>query len=124
QVRIVFRDYPQGGQGSLAFNAALAAECSAEQGKFQEMHDLLFQNQPRFDSDSLSRYASDIALNLEDFEQCMNSEVHWAEVRADYEDGIKYGVSATPTFFINGRPLRGAASFSEFERLINIALKE
>jgi protein-disulfide isomerase len=124
QVRIVFRDFPQGGQGSLAFNAALATRCSAEQKKFQEMRTLLFQNQPRFDSGRLIRYASSIELDLDDFEYCMNLETNWTKVQADYEDGVKYGVSATPTFFINGRILVGAAPISEFERLINLALQE
>jgi protein-disulfide isomerase len=124
QVRIVFRDFPQGGQGSLAFNAALAARCSGEQGKLQEMRAALYQNQPRFDPGRLIRYASEIELDLADFEECMNLEANWTKVRTDYEDGLKYGVSATPTFFINGRILVGAAPLSEFERLINLALQE
>lgn len=124
QVRIVFRDFPQRGYGSLAFDAALAAECSAEQNKFQQMHQLLFQNQPRFDASSLNRYATTLDLDLEIFEQCMNSEASWAEVGEDYEDGINYGVSATPTFFINGHTLVGAAPLSEFERLIELELQQ
>ena len=124
QVQIIFRDFPQSGQGSLAFNAALAAECSAEQGKFQEMRTLLFQNQPRFDISSLNRYASNLGLDSENFEQCMNLEANWIKVKSDYADGIKYGVRVTPTFFINGRILVGAAPFSEFERQINTALQE
>jgi protein-disulfide isomerase len=88
------------------------------------MRTLLFQNQPRFDSGRLIRYASSIELDLDDFEYCMNLETNWTKVQADYEDGVKYGVSATPTFFINGRILVGAAPISEFERLINLALQE
>jgi protein-disulfide isomerase len=114
QLRIVYRDFPRAGSDSLAFNAALAAECANDQGKFVEMHDMLFRNQPRFDRSSIQGYAETLALDIEQFDECMQSEAQWNEIRQDYADGVEYGVSVTPTFFINGEILVGAASFSEF----------
>lgn len=126
EIQIIYRDFPRAGPvpGTVAFNAAVAAECSAKQGKFQEMHDLLFKNQPRFDPRSLKHYAAELDLDLERFDKCLESEIIWQEVRADYEDGVRYGVRATPTFFINGRVIIGAVPLSEFERLIDLALQE
>lgn len=123
EVRIVVRDFPLEGPGSSSFTAALAAECADEQGAFWAMHDLLFANQPAFDQSSLRSYASSLELDLDQFQRCMVSQAGQAEILHDYEAGVSYGVGSTPTFFVNGRRLVGAVSFSVFERAIGEALQ-
>lgn len=124
QVRVVFRDFPLEGVGSASFTAALAAECADDQGAFWAMHDLLFENQPVFDRGSLRSYATGLGLDMEQFDNCLESEEHQAEVMHDVEDGRSYGVAATPTFFVNGRRLVGTVSFSIFQRAIGETLQE
>lgn len=123
EVRIVVRDFPLEGPGSSSFAAALAAECADEQDDFWAMHDLLFANQPAFDRGSLRSYASSLELDLAQFQRCMVSQASQAEILHDYEAGVSYGVSSTPTFFVNGRRLVGAVSFSVLERAIGEAIQ-
>lgn len=122
QARVVFRDFPLGGPGTPSFNAALAAECADQQGKFWEMRDLLFANQPAFDRGSLRSYAASLGLDALTFDGCMGAAETAAEVEQDYADGQSYGVSSTPTCFVNGRRLVGTVSFSVFRRAVDEAL--
>ena len=123
RVRIVVRDFPLEGPGSSSFAAALASECADDQDAFWAMHDLLFANRPSFDQGSLRSYASSLELDLEQFQRCLASQTGQNEILHDYEAGVSYGVSSTPTFFVNGRRLVGAVSFSVFERAIDEALQ-
>ncbi len=124
RVRIVVRDFPLEGPGSSSFIAALAAECADDQGAFWAMHDLLFANRPAFARGSLRSYAAGLGLDLAQFQRCLDSETSQAEILHDHEDGVSYGVSSTPTFFVNGRRLVGTVSFSVFQRAIDEALRE
>lgn len=65
------------------------------------MHDKLFQNQQRLDVNSLKRYASELGLDTEDFNACLDSGVMASRVIADLNEGNIVGVTSTPTFFIN-----------------------
>lgn len=124
QVRIVFRDYPLSGAGGPSFAAAVAAGCADQQGAFLEMHDLLFENMPAFDRGSLRVYASDLGLDMDQFESCLSSQEQEDEVTEDHDDGVAYGVVSTPTFFVNGRRLIGSVSFSVFRQAIDDALAD
>jgi len=124
RVQIVFRDFPLEGEVSGSFMAALAAECADDQNAFWEMHDLLFEKQPAFDKGSLRSYAVSLGLDGEQFQNCLESKDHQDEILHDREEGVSYGVSGTPTFFVNGRRLIGTVAFSIFERAIDEALQE
>lgn len=117
KAKIVFRDFPLGFH-SFAQKAAEATECAAEQGKFWEMHDKLFENQSSLDIASLKRFAAELGLNTQEFDSCLDSGTMASEVQKDLSDGQSYGVSGTPTFFINGTKIVGAQPFGEFERII------
>ncbi len=123
RVRIVYRDFSLGSEGSPSFTAALAAECADDQDAFWEMHDLLFKNQPTFDRSNLRSYAASLGLDMEQFHSCMESRKFQAEIAHDRQDGISYGVSGTPTFFINGHRLVGSAPLATFQRIIDQALQ-
>ena len=124
KVRYVFRDFPIKQLHPQAIQAAQAAECAADQGKFWEYHDLLFQYQGALDVASLKGYAKTLGLNQASFDQCVDSEKHAEEVQGDFDDGISNTVTGTPTFFINGRKVVGAQSFADLEKIIQEELKK
>ena len=124
KIRVVFRDFPLSSIHSNAQNAAEAAECADDQGQFWAYHDLLFQNQQALDIDSLKGYAQRLGLDTEAFNQCLDSGQYTSEVQNDLAQGQGYGVTGTPTFFINGRLLRGAKPFSAFEAMIEEELAQ
>lgn len=109
QVRLVYRDFPLSGEGSLSFKAAEAAECADEQGEFWEMHDIMFAKQHRIgDAAGLKSLAREIGLDTNLFQACLESGKYADEVKKDRVDGETYGVMGTPTFFVNGRMILGS----------------
>lgn len=124
QVRLVYRDFPLTQIHPQALPAALAAECADDQDKFWEYHDLLFANQNALDDASLKAYAAEVGLDEAAFDQCYSSQEHLDEVRTDYQDGLTYGVSGTPAFFVNGLRIVGAQPFTVFQQAIDQALAE
>jgi protein-disulfide isomerase len=123
QVRFVVRDFPILSMHPQAQKAAQAAQCANDQGRFWEYHDLLFQNQQALDASSLEDYAQQLDLEVAAFTTCLDSDRYLAEVQHDLTDGQSYGVNGTPTFFINGRLLRGAQPFSAFQEMIDEELQ-
>jgi len=107
-IRFVFRHFPLTQSHPDAQSAAEAAEAAAAQGKFWEMHDALYENQQALDPQNLSEYASDLDLNLPQFQLELAEHTHQPRVREDFMSGVRSGVNGTPTFFINGRRHDGA----------------
>ncbi len=99
QIRIVYRDFPVvGGE-----QAAEAAECANEQEAFWPYHDALFEDARIYNTvDDYVGLANQLGLDVPQFRQCLESSKYRDEIVNDYNDGIAYGVSGTPTFFING----------------------
>ena len=110
KARLVVRDYPLTTIHANAFRAALAANAAKAQGKFFEYAEILYKHQGELDDASLSKYAVDLGLNLKQFELDLNDVKTAAEVRKDMADAAVYGVSWTPTIYINGIKLMRAAS--------------
>jgi len=103
RVRFVFRHFPLEGVHPHAELAAEAAECAGEQGKFWEMHDLLFDNQNRLKLAQLRGYAESLQLDMARFDAELGDHVYLQRVREHLQSGNDSGVRATPTFFVNGR---------------------
>ena len=122
KVRLVFRNYPLSFHAN-AQKAAEAAGCAEAQGKFWEMHDLLFANQNALDGASLEKYAADLKLDGAAFKKCLDGGDRAVAVRKDVVEAEGYGVSSTPTFFVNGIMVTGALPFSEFSRTIDKELQ-
>jgi protein-disulfide isomerase len=118
RLRIVFRHFPLASHAD-APKAAEAALCAGEQQRFWEMHDRLFASQSRLKPDDLVQHAAAIGLDAERFRRCLDSGTFAARVQADQAEGTRYGVTGTPAFFINGRPLVGAVPYENFARLID-----
>jgi protein-disulfide isomerase len=123
KARLVFKDFPLKSHAG-AEPAAIAARCAGEKGLFWEYHDLLFVSQPAFSRGDLLTYASRLGLPADSFAACLDSGRFRDAVSADMQEGRAMGVSATPTFFINGRRLVGAQPPSVFREAVQNALKE
>jgi protein-disulfide isomerase len=118
-IRIVFRDYPILQLHPQAAKAAEAGACANDQGKFWQMHDLMFANQQRLDLATLKQHAATLGLDAKAFETCLDSGKYTEEWKKDSADAEKAGVQSTPAFFVNGRPVIGAQPYEAFAEVIN-----
>lgn len=122
KVKFIYRDFPLAAHKD-AQKAAEATECAEKQGKFWEMHDKIFGNQSAMAVGDLKKYAADLVLDTDSFNKCLDSGEYKDEVKKDFQDGTKVGISGTPTFFIGSKEkgfekLVGAQPFSAFEQVI------
>ncbi len=101
RMRFVFRNFPLNTIHRQAGVAAQAAEAAGAQGKFWEMHDLLYENQDKLAEVDLSQYALKLGLEIYHFNSDLSGERFAERVRQDFRGGIRSGVNGTPTFFIN-----------------------
>jgi protein-disulfide isomerase len=114
KMKFVFRNFPLSELHPDALNAAKIAEAAAQQGKFWEMHDALYENQQAMDMESLVGYAATIGLDMDK----LNAE--WVDpaiedrISSDFEGGVRSGVNGTPTFFVNGVRYDGDWSYAPF----------
>jgi protein-disulfide isomerase len=102
RLRFVFRNFPITPAHPHAEQAAEAAEAAAAQGKFWEMHDVLYENQRHLGDQDLRAYAESLGLDAERFDKELAEHVHAGRVHEDYMSGLQSGVNGTPTFYING----------------------
>jgi protein-disulfide isomerase len=102
RLRFVFRNFPLREMHPHAEHAAEAAEAAGAQGKFWEMHDMLYEHQRTLDDDHLLQMAERLELGAQRFEGDMAEHRYAAHVRDDFMSGVRSGVNGTPTFFING----------------------
>ena len=127
QLRIVWRNYPLPFHNNAMPAAEAAREAWRQRGDegFWRMHALLFQNQTRLGAEDLARYADEVGLNMSRFRSAMTHHTHQEWVRGDMAaiTAIR-GSIGTPTFFINGRQLRGAQPYERFVEAIDRALAE
>jgi protein-disulfide isomerase len=132
KVRYVFRDLPLPFH-KQAFKAAEAAHCGGEQGKFWEMHDVLFQNQTALAPEQLPAHAKSVGLDETRFQQCLDSGRFADGIKKDIADAGSVGIGGTPTFLIgvfqpaDGRvkvvkKLVGAKPYEEFKAAIDSLL--
>lgn len=125
QVRVGYVHFAFLGEESR--RAAEASECASDQNAFWEYHDKLFagqsgENQGAFHDDNLKRFAVEIGLNAEAFDECLDSGKYAQLVEEESGFARSLGVSSTPTFVLNGRPLVGAQSFEVFQEMIEAEL--
>jgi len=117
QMTVVFKHFPLSihPAAPIAHQAALAA---GEQGKFWEMHDLLFANQSAVKRDDLLRHAEKLGLDAERFKKDLDSDRLKKIIEADLAEGLRLRVQGTPTFFVNGRGFSGALSFEQLKQIV------
>jgi protein-disulfide isomerase len=102
RLRFVFRNFPITTAHPHAEHAAEAAEAAGAQGRYWEMHDVLYENQRRLSDADLHGYAEALGLDVERFDRELADGVHAPHVREDFLSGVRSGVNGTPTFYIDG----------------------
>lgn len=106
-LKFVFRNFPLRKIHPNAYPAAVAAEAAALQGRFWEMHDIIFENQAALSHERLLFFAAHLGLDMPRFRNDILEESLWLKARKDFESGMKSGVNRTPTFFVNGKKYNG-----------------
>ncbi|MFP4324215.1 MAG: DsbA family protein, partial [Anaerolineales bacterium] len=125
-IQFVYRDYPIFGEESIL--GALAGECADEQGDyFWDFHDYIFDNQLTAQPEPISLpfltvLAEDLELDIEEWTTCIQSDEAFEELRNDFTQGQSWGITGTPTFFINGERLVGAQPLEAFISIIDAEL--
>lgn len=123
QVQFVFKNLPLESIHPKAKDAALAAECANEQGKFIEYADKLFANQKTWgessNNNAFSNYAFQIGLNGGEFNKCMTEERYIGKIDSDLQEADEFGISGTPALFINDTFKNGVVQFDELKTVID-----
>ena len=123
KVRIVFHHLPLPNH-PRALPASLASSCANDQGKFWEMHNMLFENQAKLEDADLKEYAKKLQLDAAKFAECYDKKAHMEKIETSRKEGEKVGISATPSFVVNGVLIQGAQPFERFKEKIDRALKK
>jgi protein-disulfide isomerase len=122
ELLFAFRHFPLTQIHPYALPAAEAAEAAGVQGKFWEMHDLLFENQQQLEPAYLLQYAGALGLDLERFAADFRSGRFEPKIREDFLSGVRSGVNGTPTFFVNGVRHNGGYDVESLLEAIQVAL--
>lgn len=124
QIKFVFKNFPLSSH-PMAEPAAEAAMCAFEQNKFWEMYNLLYTaDQSTFSVSLFKTYAQSLGLNTTQFDTCLDSSKYSSTIQSDVNDGTSYGVTGTPTFFINGFILAGNQPIDTFKTMIDSQLAQ
>ena len=123
KVRLVYRQFPLTSIHPNAQKAAEASLCANDQGRFWEMHDLMFEDQSGLSVEALTKKAESLELDGATFEKCLTSNQYAEQVRQDVMAGTVVGVTGTPAVFINGRPLVGNIPYDQLVEIIDDELK-
>ncbi len=121
-VRVVHKPFPIASH-SRSRAAAEAALCAADQGKYEAFHDWIFEHGNQLGDEQLAGEAKALGLDMDAFNSCYGSKAHDAYIQASITQGRILGVTATPSFFINGRFLEGAQPEEAFEKVIDEELQ-
>jgi protein-disulfide isomerase len=127
-LKVVFRNFPLTQIHQNALIGAKAAEAAGLQGKFWEMHDMLYANQTEWSTglnarDFILTYATTIGLDTKKFQADLNDKAIEEKILAEYKEGVKLGVAGTPSFFLNGQKIQNPQSPEAFNELIKQAAK-
>ena len=127
KVRMRYFDFPLP-MHKNTWDASLAAACAAEQGKFWEMHDALFANQDRWNTEATSRprgpisdLAKSVGLDMSKYGDCMDSERYRPKIQAHLAEAERRNIGQTPTFVINGLVVPGAVPYDRFKAIVDSA---
>ena len=123
KLRFVFRNFPLGNLHPFAVLAAEAAEAAADQGKFWQMHDTLYEHQTALEEPDLVGYAKGLALDTGKFRAGLAQHKYSSRVQEDFMSGVRSGVNGTPTFYINGLRHDGSYDLEEMLASLQSALR-
>jgi len=129
-IRFRYMDFPLSIHPNT-WPAHLASWCAGEQGKFWEMHDAIFMNQDRWNTQATRRpdkvlgtVARQVGVNMDQYDACMSSGKYQPQIRANVAEGVKRGVGGTPTFFIGSKRIGQPIPYDEFKKYVDEALAQ
>jgi protein-disulfide isomerase len=117
QIRFVWRDFPV--ITLLSPKAAEAVQCAHEQGKFWEFHDAVYQHEGAIEASDLQSYASEVGLDMKQFNDCVTSRRYQDRVNAQQHEGFERGLNGAPAFFVNDQRVIGPQRAAVFEAIID-----
>ena len=118
----IFRHFPLSESHPFAQAAAVASEAASNQGKFWEMHDMIYENQENLNPATLLLIAGTLKLNMKVFQHDIQDQQLFEKVESNFESGILSGVNGTPSFYINGFQHYGPYEYHALVNAINYAL--
>ncbi|MFA5935681.1 MAG: thioredoxin domain-containing protein [Patescibacteria group bacterium] len=127
KVRFIWNDFPLQSIHPNALPAANAARCAEAQGKFWEMHDKLYEEQPTWEalpnpSQKFADFANAVGLNVDTFKTCIDKREHQSLIMDDLREGERNGVNGTPTFFFGDLLVSGILTNAEWDQRIQVML--
>lgn len=122
KIRIVFKGVILN-QNPEGKNAMLAAYCAAEQNKFWEYKDLLFQNPTLLNIQTCREYASQLNLNLDTFNQCLEAQKYYPILQQNLADTLNLQINSLPTLYVNKQKIEGYFNFETLKNIIDQELK-
>jgi protein-disulfide isomerase len=129
-IRFRFMDFPLDGHPNTRA-AHMAAWCAGDQGRFWEMHDAIFAAQDRWSGYATRRplpvfeqLAQQIGINVQTYQQCMESRKFLGQIQSNFDEGTRRGVGSTPTFFIGNKKIASTMPYDEFKRHVDEALAQ
>lgn len=127
-IQFQFRNFPLQTIHPNARASARAAEAAGKQGKYWEMHNMLYEKQSEWTESSNAKaifqnYAKQLNLNSTKFDTDFASDDVNSIISADYNEGVKLGVNATPSFFVQGKKIQNPQTLDEFKKVIDDAIK-
>lgn len=129
KMQFTYRHFPLMQIHANAELASRAAEAAGKQGKFWEMHDLIFERQDEWSKEYSARkffieFAKSLNLDMEKFVKDLDSDEIKEKVTSDYQGGLRSKVNSTPTFFLNGKKIKNPRSYDELKSLIRDAANQ
>ncbi|MBD3303719.1 thioredoxin domain-containing protein [Candidatus Woesearchaeota archaeon] len=122
KAKFYYKHFPLGFH-SHAQIAAEASECAHDQGKFWEMHGMIFENQQDISEESLKEWAEELELGMDDFNECLDTHKYAEKVKKSMAEGQQVGVKGTPSILIEDELVVGARPFEDFEKVIEKKLE-
>jgi hypothetical protein len=123
KVNLQFIVYPLPGH-EFSYESSMAAKCAEEQGKYADYHEKLFEQKMNFTNQTFDGIASELNLDIDKFDSCMQNKTYNSEIEADKKLAIAAGVKGTPTFFVNKQEIVGPKPFKTFKTVIDRELKK
>ena len=124
KIRLNYRHFPQTRIHQRSLKAAEAAVGAAQEGKFWEMHNIIFANRRNLGTTSLKLHSKEAGVNNKKFLDDLVNAIYGWHVQADIREGLDRGVKEVPAFFINGEPFTGKPSYENLSAAIDQALKK
>jgi protein-disulfide isomerase len=128
-IRFRFMDFPLSMHRNTR-SAHLAAWCAGEQGKFWEMHDIIFQNQDRWNGEATSRpdqvlteLARQVGVTPAQYQSCVSSRKYAGQIQANFDEAVRRQIQSTPTFIIGNKRVVGGVPYDKFKAQVDEALK-